>query len=196
MANEEVKVTVEELENVYKKKYNAVDEFEWEGLILRVKHNLPLTNMMEFVSSVVQGCFDKDNGEYMPEARDFMTRYVTMLEYSNVELPSDVEQMYRLMYCTDVYMQVISHVDSVQYNQILKAIDIKIKHQLKMSESAAIKQVNEVVASMSSLGESISKLFEGIQPGDFKSVVDAVSNGVDTDSLVESVMKHRDSGVI
>lgn len=199
MADEGKNITTDDIEKAYEGKFVGEDTFTWNGLAVKVKKVIPLERVFLFVRSVATGCFSTENGEYIPEARDFWIRYETLNEYTNIAVGNDASRIYSLLYCTDIYDKVVSRIDKAQYDSVMSSVEKRIEYQAQGMISAAVRQVNEVVNGLSGLEENMAKMFEGVEPGDMKAVVSAISeNGLDANSLVDAVMKNRQSttGVI
>lgn len=194
MANsEEMKIlTIDDFAKTYDEASTAYDTVEWNGLSVIIRKNISLQEMVRFVERVSTLCFSGDSGEYLPEIQDFAIRCETLETYANFRLPDDIEERCKLVYCTDVYLTVISHVASEQYNSLLRAVAKKVKHQANSNIEAVVKQVNELVAKFSGLESDLNKLFSGIDADTINGIAGAIANGkFDEEKLAKAVITQR-----
>ena len=61
----------------------AFGETEWHGIKIRVKSTLSLEEMMMFVKTVVDNCFDDENC-YAPEVFDFVFNHELLRKYTDL----------------------------------------------------------------------------------------------------------------
>lgn len=190
---EEIKVlTLDDFNKVYDSMSDMHDDVEWSGLKLRIKKNITLQEMIRFVEHVSTYCFANENGEYMPEIKDFAVRCETLETYANIKLPEDIEERCKLVYCTDIYLTVISHVASEQYNALLMAVNKKVKHQAASNIEAVAHQINDIASKFTEIEEGISKLFDGIDADTINGIAGALANGkFDEDKLAKAVLAQR-----
>ena len=169
-----------------------VNEFEWNGIKLSVNKTISFGKMMEFVRNVTDSCFAIDTGEYLPEIVDFAEACSILEFYGNIELPDDIEEKYQIVYCTDILMAVITHVNTDQLEDIIDAVNKKIKHRARSNIEALTKQMNEAIGTFNSLEESLSKVFAGVDGDTITSLVKAMSNGgFNEDKVVDAIMAKR-----
>ena len=102
----------------------------WHGLLLAIKPLLSFEEMTRFVNSVMDACFDEEHNIAIPEAIDFSIRVNVIVRYSNITLPVSIEKQMQIVYGTDLYETIMSHVSSSQLNAIVKAIDLCTNHIL------------------------------------------------------------------
>ena len=115
-----------------------------------VKRILGFDEAMEFVSSIVVLCSDLDNGVYRPQSLDFAIRFCTLAVYAGIEVPNgdNIKKAYDVIYKTDLYDMVREAVDGAQYEALVHAAVQRIKYERDMVVSAAVAQVNQLIAKM------------------------------------------------
>ena len=131
-----------------------------------VKRSLSFDEAAEFVASIVVLCFDSDNGIYRPQALDFAIRFCTHDAYANIELPNkkNIKRAYDVIYKTDLYDMVKAAVDEEQYEALVHAAVQRIKYERDMAVSAAVVQINQLIAKMNEVmadGEQIVEQMSG-----------------------------------
>lgn len=161
-----------------------------EDINMRIKINLSLVEMLQFVEDVVSSCIDKDTGSYSPEIKDFSIRAGILTEYANFRLPQNIEKQYELVYNTDAVAQVMQYINRDQYVEICKAIDSRIEYERNIITSIVSLKVNELVARIEVFTEKFEGLLDGISGDDiggaFKGL--ATMKKVDENLLAKAVM--------
>lgn len=183
----ENKISIEELNKAIAEDFEPVIEVEWRGLTLRIKKHLSLEEMMTFVSNVVSSCFAANTNEYLPEIKDFTTRCCILENYAGIVLPKSLNEKYEMVYSCDIVSAVAQHIEPMQFNAMLAAIDRKIEHQAQSNIEAMNKQMNEVIAGFSALEKNLSGIFGGIDNETITKIAGAIADGkFDENKLVKA----------
>lgn len=176
MANKIKKVSISQMDKIVKELGNTEASFEWNGIEVVVKTLLSFAEVLEFAGRVVGSCFV--DGEYIPEARDFAIRDCIVDLYSNIRLPDNLEHKYEILYRTDICQEIVKHINSEQYEQLLVAIDDKINVEADSNINDLRKNVEEMAVELNRLMTSANALFDGIDQDDIKTVFNAIkTNG-------------------
>lgn len=174
----------------YRETEAAADIASWNGVEFEVRSRLSLKEVLSFVRDVVDGCFQEDTDEYLPEVKQFMIRCSVIDYYTNLALPEDLSDKYDLVWLPGFITSITSHIDRDQMQTMLEAIDIKVRHRASANVAALNKKMTDAVDAFEELEANLGKAFEDVQPGDIMELVNAISDGsFDTDRLVESVTK-------
>lgn len=112
--------------------------FEWNGMEVVVNRVLPMNVMLEFVDYVVKTCFSEE-GEFIPEVKDFAIKSCLLEMYANFDLPKDISERYAAIYNSDIVDVVLNHIEGRQFGEIINA---SIKSTVTES-SAAIRAAGE-----------------------------------------------------
>lgn len=142
---------------------------------IRIKKTISLSEMMNFVQEVVESCVDGETGEYTPEAYDFAIRNAVLTYYANFAMPASLEKRYWLLYNTEAFQQVIAHINKHQFNDIIRAIDRKIKYMLDVISSAAVSKINDVINKFNEVAEAADKIFSGASSDDMVDFMRGIS---------------------
>ena len=102
----------------------AIKTVRWRNLTISVRPLLTFRETSHFVNTVMDACFDKEHGVAVPEAMDFAVRANTVLRYTNLELPKDLEEQYAILYGTDIYDTVRQHIQTAQLDSVIGAIEL------------------------------------------------------------------------
>ena len=89
---------------------------QWNGLIIRIKPCLSLSDATEMLSNIISSCTYGDKP--LVEMLDFAMRIHTMIWYTNISLPDKIDDQYKLMYETDLFDAVLQHINAAQYHTI------------------------------------------------------------------------------
>ena len=133
--------------------------------------------MLAFVDSVVKSCFDQATGAYMPEIKDFAIRSNVMERYANFTLPSKIERQYDVVMRSGAFEMVLNHLNAAQFNELIRAIDDKLKNAADVNIQTVFRQFDEVVDSFNNLQEKIGTLFSDIDSSDIENLMGAISDG-------------------
>lgn len=121
---------------------NGENRFEFE-----VKHRLTAEETLKLVSRVCSGVIPQEGDVYLPELKDFYLRLAVLENYTNVSL-SEEHEGWELVYGTPIFAMVTGHtqrpvlfdgyeyddnqlIDVEQYENIIRAIDEKIKFYVR-----------------------------------------------------------------
>ena len=191
MANKIKKLSINAFEKAVKETANTQTNVEWNGLDIIIKHTIGIRDMLRFVEGVFQSCFS-DDGEYIPEVRDFAIKSCLLKYYTNISLPSNVERRYDLIYSSDITEVVLEYVNEAQLSEIVKASDARIKHTANANIEALNKQMRDLYSTFENLQTNIEEIFSGINADDVKGLVSAVSNGgIDEGKIIDAYFNKK-----
>lgn len=175
------------------KRYQETEAVQWNGLDVIIKKNLSMDDMLNFVDSVVNSCFDAQTGEYRPEAKDFAMRVNILTRYTNFALPEkNVEHQYEIAVLSGAVDMVLNYINAAQFYEMGRAIDAKIEHRASANIHALTKKFDDVVTAFQKLQADIGKQFAGISDDELATLVKAVSNGTfSEEALVKEYLKQK-----
>lgn len=189
MANKIKKISINAFEKAVETDYETIIGVDWRGLKIIVKHCLTLNDTLTFVDSVVKSCFDKDNGIYLPEIKDFAIRSCIVEHYTNISLPANIEKRYDLLYHSDFLDEIIPYIDQSQFNAMVKAIEEKISHLAQANIEAVSRQMNDLYASLYNLRKQFESAFNGVGGEELNKLIATLSSGtLDEAKIVSTIM--------
>lgn len=96
---------------------------KWDGYDIVVKQLLSADEFIGVVRTVFRDCRipDTDNMVRL-ELIDFAIKTNIVSAYANVELPEDLNDLYNLIYGTDLYESVCDNVSEIQLKSIINSI--------------------------------------------------------------------------
>lgn len=187
MSEEIKRITVEDFNNAINDVYMPVTETEWNGLTLYVKKNISFKETLDFVKYVTELCFAEDTHEYLPEARDLAIKIFLIQHYTNIDLPDSLEERNKFIYETDIVQTVLNFVNPYQFNEIIRAIDLKIDYMADANIEAINNKMDELYKSFEELSNSLETVFGGINEDSMVDLVNAIKDGrLDEGKLVEA----------
>lgn len=146
-----------------------------EDVIIQIKQSITLPEMMLFVQEVVEACIDGESGEYIPEAYDFAIRSAVLTHYANFAMPTSLDKRYWLVYNTQAFQQVINCINKCQFDDIIRAIDRKIKYMLNVMSSAAITKIHEIIDKFNNIAEVSGKLFDDVSNDEIADFINGIA---------------------
>lgn len=171
---------------------NVYSKVVWNGVTLNVQHTLSLPEMMNFVDAVSKLCFAEDTGAYIPEVKDFGIKTYILEMYAGIEMPKSTNDMYDLLYRTDIVYTIIDNINKVQLDEIVQAIDVKISHMANAKVEALNKQMNELYSAFENLENQLEGMFSGISPDDMSKIIGAFNNGTfDESRLIDAYLSKK-----
>lgn len=192
MAKDIDRVSINNFEQALAKE-NVITETlaDTENVTIQIKKTITLPEMMLFVQEVVEACIDGETGEYIPEAYDFAIRSAVLTHYANFAMPANLEKQYWLIYNTRAFQQVLNNINEQQFNDIIRAIDRKVKYMLDVMSSAAVAKINEVIAKFNDVADVSTKMFDGASPDDMAKFIGGITKLKDMkeEDIAQAIVK-------
>lgn len=187
------KISISAIEKVMKEEFSNVATVDWHGNQLIVQRTLPLQDMLMFVSTVVDSCFNKTTSEFIPEAKDFALMNCIVEFYANVRLPESMERRYDLLYRTDLIRAILDNVNDHQFNEMVVAINAKVRNRADSNAEKILRQFASTQERFEELAEQVSELFSGVTNEDLTKLAGAVADGsIDEEKIVRIVMEQQE----
>ena len=188
---EQKMVSIEKMDNIIKENFKDETVVDFYGQEIVVRRMITANEVMEFVETAANACFDPDTGEYHPELKDFLLRSGTLLYYTNVRLPDDAEHRYKIVCGTDLADMVYKYANRAQLCGIEAAIDTLCEMRTDANRVQFEQEIRKATDAVAKLTEQISTLFDGVSPEDMKAIVSALGDGVDEEKLVKAVVAEQ-----
>lgn len=99
----------------------------WHGITVSVLTLLPLDDVPKFVRAVIDGCYSKTTQSFVPELKDFIFRMNVVSRYACVDLPTDLDELYTILYNTDLYDKLIEVINAGQLKALDEAVNTYIQ---------------------------------------------------------------------
>jgi len=183
------KISVGDFEKAAMGEYVPTTTIEWRGLTIDVKKTLSLDEMVAFTQNVVRSCFDAERTSYHPEMKDMAVRSILLGFYTNLTLPSGLNRLYDILYCTDIVDMVYSTINQKQFEVMMIAVDNQIDYIANSNIESVTKQVNAMSDMIEGLGEKFKGVFDGVSPDDIKKTLSAIGEGgIDEGKLIQAYL--------
>lgn len=194
MAKNEKKVSITAFDKIMKEHYQNESVIQWHNVDIRVKKVLTLSEMLGFVDDVVGKCFYDELG-FMPEIKDFAIKSNILTRYANFSMPENLEHSYQMVYGTDAVDIVCDAIDTTQLQEIVNAIDEKIRFRCDTNITEIQKRVEKVVETIEALSDNTEKIFSGLNQEDMQALMSSiVSGGFDEQKVVKAYMDQKKAG--
>lgn len=185
------KISVAAMDEIMKR-YDETETVQWNGLEVIIKKNLSMDDMLNFVDSVVNSCFDAQTGEYRPEAKDFAMRVNILTRYANFALPErNVEHQYQIAVLSGAVDMILNYVNTAQFYEMGRAIDAKIEHKASANIQVLTKKFDDVVTEFENLQTKLSTMFTGVSSDDLKKLAETLANGNFSEEQIVEAMKPK-----
>lgn len=193
MAKKEPRISINKLEGMLNERIVNVPFQGDSDVEVRIKRNLSLNEMLQFVEDVVSSCVNAESGVYSPEVMWFAIYSGVLTMYANFNLPSSIEKQYDLIYNTDAVEFVMSYINRGQYDEIVDAIRYRIDHERKIMESTMAKKMNDIVERMDSYIQQNESLFESVDEKDMAALVKNLASigKLDEEKLVRALAESQ-----
>lgn len=193
MSKKTNRISINKLESTMMNNTITVPMDEHQDIDITIRRVLPLQDVLQFVEDVVSSCIDAETGRYIPEIQAFTVRASVLTRYANFTLPKDPAKQYDLIYNTTAFFQVMNHIDRVQYDEILYAINKRIDHEVSMMESTMATQMSDLTEKINTFIDNSEAMFGSVDGGDMSALVKNLVNAdsIDEEKLVEAVYKAR-----
>lgn len=186
--DKEKKISITTFERIVKENEVPTVTEQWFDTEIVITPTLPLVEMLQFVSEVVDVCFLED-GTYVPELMDFAIKSGILTHYANFTLPQDSKKQYWMIYSSDAVEMVMPHINNVQFEEIVGAIRRKVAHMLSADVQNMRAQLSTLIQAFSEMSDNLSGMFDGVSKEDIERVMGAVGDGgIDEKKLVEAYL--------
>lgn len=195
MAKANKKVSIALFDKTAKEYYHNEAIIRWHEVEVRVKYMLPLTEMLAFVDDVVDSCFHDGLG-YMPEVKDFAIKSNILTRYANFSMPESLEHRYQMVYGSDIVDFVCTAINTTQLQEIVSAINSKIRFLCDSKAAAIETRVNDIITALEEMRDKTMDIFNGVSQEDLKNIMSAIANGsLDEQKIVQAYLKEANADV-
>lgn len=183
-------IAFEEMDKMMDTEFQIVDKVDFHGLNLEVRRLIPYELECGIVQRVSDACFNPETGEWMPEVEDFAKKLSVIAASTNLEIPADAEDQYRLVYQSDLWSVMESHLDEEQMLDITLSIERRVSERLITNRKKFEAQFEEAAKQIGEIGRTIGEMFSGITPDEMSGIIRALGDGtLDEEKLVREVVK-------
>jgi len=191
MAKSEKKVSIALFDKVAKEYFKNEEIIQWHGVDVKTKRTLSLTDMLGFVDDVIESCFHDGLG-YMPEVKDFAIKSNILTRYANFSMPESLEHRYQMVYGTDAVDAVCAAIDTTQLQEIVNAINSKIRFLCDSKANLIQERINSVLETMEEMRDNTKDIFGGLSQDDLKALMGAITeHGLSEEKIVEAYMEQK-----
>ena len=102
--------------------YKDTVDVNWHGKIIEMKTLLSQEEEISVIHEIISLCVDDSDGKVNIELLEFYIRLVIICSYAKVSFPENSDDIYKLVYYSDLYKYVIENVNDVQVNNIINSV--------------------------------------------------------------------------
>ncbi len=188
MAKNSEKVSVTAFEKIVDNCSPSSEILEIDGVSIKVKKTISVSDMMNFVNTVVTSCFSKDGG-YIPEAFDFSVRLNVLEKYADISLPSNISKRYDFAYST-VYDMIEKKVSERQLFSIVSAAREKVDYICETNTNKILADLTRLVNAFESIEKNMSESFDGVSSDNINNFISIISSldSVDEEKLARAII--------
>lgn len=111
--------TLKRIAGISGKQYKKI---QWHSITLTVKQTLTVKEYIDTIHSIIQSCMTPDE-TCAVELLDFAIRSNIISSYAFVELPESLDDMFYIVYSTDLYEVILKSVCDSQVESIRDTVN-------------------------------------------------------------------------
>lgn len=115
------KVTANTLKRVAGVSGKHYKKIQWHSTVLTVKQALTVKEYIDTIHSIIQSCMTPDE-TCAVELLDFAIRSNVISSFAFVELPESLEDMFYIVYMSDLYETICKNVSNNQIESIKETV--------------------------------------------------------------------------
>ena len=144
----------------------------------KVRPIAPYADLDKTIKAIVDGCFFDETDHLMhPLAIQFGFRFGVIDLFTNIELPSDAEKVYRICFASDLFDTVCKYVDADQLSEMRASI-------YRMVDEVSITRRNIMNEALSGSLLSSIQNFEAKLHDIFMAASTYIEENIDIDEVV------------
>lgn len=160
------------------------------GLTVTVKNRLTITEMSALIADIVSTLIDAETGDYNPEYADLVEMMLQLKHYAGISIgKTDLSYAYRVLTETDLYQQVISHVDQEQLFDVGEAVANRVEFTKKLILSTAGHKAVELLTRMETLMATMESMSVDVGGDKMQLLLDAVKELTSVASIQQEIMQ-------
>lgn len=102
--------------------YKDTVDVNWHGKIIEVRTLISQEEEIRTIHEIISLCVDDDDGSVAIELLEFYIRFKIICSYAKVSFPENLDDIYKLVYHSDLYKYVVDNVNSTQVNNIINSV--------------------------------------------------------------------------
>lgn len=163
---------------------NVTTPVEYHGSVFNVTEWIPFEKMLTFVNATADSCFTLED-EYVPQVSKFAFMSNVIDFYTDIELPSDLDERYKLVMLTDLYDAVVENVNEQQIEELRDGVARLVEFKLAVNTSVVNKQIADATAVLKSLADACGSFTDTMNADAVKEVIAALNNNTaDRNTLI------------
>lgn len=172
---------------------NVTTPVEYHGIVFNVTEWIPFDKVLSFVNATAESCFTLDD-EYVPQVDKFAFMSNVIDFYTDINLPDDLDERYKLVMLTDLYDAVIENVNERQIEELRDGVARLVEYKLSVNTCVVNKQIADATATLKALADTCGTFTETMNTDAMKEVVAALNNNTaDRNALIAAYKATADT---
>lgn len=147
----------------------------YEGTTLNVMRYIDMNTMLAIVNSTVNAIADTDDATYQPELTECVLRMMVLNAYAGCPIPENIKKAYRVLMQSDLYEQVVAHIDPEQLETIRTAVMDKVEYNRTLILNALGHKMYDVIGQFNSVLDALNNMAGQFDSEDFKQAISAIN---------------------
>lgn len=195
MADKIKKISVNKLDGLFRDEV-SMSAVEWRGVNVFVKRRLTISEVISFVNTVVDSCTIVNDNTYTPELKSFAINACVISLYTNISLPKSSEKQYEYVCIMSEVGGLIDDIKKIidinQYNDIIYAIDEKIRVFIDKQNSMIDAKVNDICAAFENITSQFGAMFDGVDSADVMNMVKNIGKmDISQEDMLKAITKEN-----
>lgn len=105
----------------------CTDEIKWRSHNIKIKHTLSINEYLNVMQRIAQDCKVSGTENVVRiELIDFAIKTSIISAFSNVKLPENINDLYYIVYGTDLYDVICKNISKIQLESIISSVNMCI----------------------------------------------------------------------
>lgn len=102
--------------------YKDTVDVNWHGKIIEVRTLLSQEEEIRIIHEIISLCVDDNDGSVAIELLEFYIRFKIICSYAKVSFPENLDDIYKLVYYSDLFDYIAESVNKTQLNNIIQSV--------------------------------------------------------------------------
>lgn len=164
-----------------------------QDVCMLVTKTISIEDALELVGNIVSACVDTDEVEYTPEGYGTIVRREVLTKYANIEMPDDIDAVYKLVWQSGLYERVYELINKEQLNDLLESANMRIGFERSMMVSTAAKKTAEMLDKLNQIMDSFGSVFNDMNNESMNRLMQNLSKmeNIDAAGIVKAISEQH-----
>ncbi len=172
---------------------------EWNGINVEVKNYLSFAEFATFVRTIVNSCYTTKM-EYVPEVFTFAVDDALIEAYTNITLPEDNSERYKIIVGTDLVETVVATINEYgnrrQLDDAMSAAKKKIDKINADASNLLEKEIRDIYTTINNVASNLQSSFGDIDKEQVQQMVNLLlDTKLDEKKIVETIFDEKEKRI-